>query len=288
MSDEDSSVSGAPLSRPRRRRIAFLCLTLIGVLLAVYSARRVLLLNVARVFLDHDAALAAQEKADGVAMVFGVRPPAWITPMKNLMNPIWQPIGATGVNYYTFAGPARALRSYSERSNPASPYYQAWVGGYVTKRQDGTLPADLTAWAKQVTELDQRSWLAAMGDPHPLADFSVPTALQKVVIDGHALQLWHGTMRSHSDLSDESAGALATLVGMPPRASWPAGTRSFHDLTLDGYFVCWSDTTRNVSVVIYAVAATAADRSAREHDETSHIQDELLRMVGAVRLDAVR
>ncbi len=288
MSDGDSCVSGAPRSNAWRKRIAFLCLALIGVLIAAYSARCVLLLNVARVVLDRDAALVAQEKADGVTMVFGARPSAWITPMKNLMNPIWQPIGATGVNYYTFAGPARVLRSYSERSNPTSPYYQAWVGGYVTKRQDGTLPADLPAWAKQVTELDQRSWLAAMGDRHPLADFSVPTVVQNVVIDGHALQLWHGTMRSHSDLSDHPEGALATLVGMPPKASWPAGTRSFHDLTLDGYFVCWSDSTHNVSVVIYAVAAIPAGQSARERDETRRIQDELLSMMRAVKLDSVR
>lgn len=288
MSHGDSSVSGAPRSNRWRRGIAFVCLALIGVLITAYSARRVLLLNVARIVLDRDAALVAQEKADGVAIVFGVRPSAWITPMKNLMNPIWQPIGATGVNYYTFAGPARVLRSYSERSNPTSPYYQAWVGGYVTKRQDGTLPADLPAWVKQVTELDQRSWLAAMGDPHPLADSSVPTAVQTVVIDGHALQLWHGTTRSHSDLSDHPEGALATMVGMPPRASWPAGTRSFHDLTLDGHFVCWSEPTRNVSVVIYAVAAMPAAQSAREHDETSRLQDELLSMMRGVKLDYAR
>ncbi len=288
MSPWNSSVSGAPHSNPWRLRIAFLCLALIGVLIAGYSARRVLLLNVARVVLDRDAALVAQEKEDGIAIVFGARPSAWITPMKNLMNPIWQPVGATGVNYYTFAGPAGVLRSYSERSNPTSPYYQAWVGGYITKRQDGTLPADLTAWAKQVTELDQRSWLAAMGDPHPLADFSVPTAVQRVVIDGHALQLWHGTMRSHSDLTDHPESPLATLVGMPPKASWPAGARSFHDLTLDGYFVCWSDSTRNVSVVIYAVATIPSAQSAGQPDETGRIQEELLSMMMVVKLDSVR
>lgn len=288
MSRADSSVPGVPRSHPWRRRIALLCLGLIGVLIAAYSARCVLLLNVARAALDRDAALVAQEKTDGVAIAFGLRPPAWITPMKNLMNSIWQPIGATGVNYYTFAGPARVFRSYSERSNPASPYYQAWVGGYVTRTQDRTVPARLPAWAKQVTELDQRSWLAAMGDPHPVADFSVPTAVQTVAIDGHALELWHGTMRSHSDLSDHPEGALATMVGMPPRASWPAGTSSFHDLTLDGYFVCWSDTTRDVSVVIYAVGAIPATQSARQLDATSRLHDELLSMMRGVTLESVQ
>ena len=99
-----------------------------------------------------------------------------------------------------------------------SPYYQAWVGAYVTKRHDGTLPQDLTKWAKQVTELDQRSWPAAMGDPQPLAESAAPTSVGKVVFDGRTLELWHGTMRSHSDLSETSDTPLATLVGMPPNA----------------------------------------------------------------------
>jgi hypothetical protein len=287
MSNADSSIAGAPRPHPWRRRIAVLCLALVGVLIAAFSARRALLLNAARVVLDRDAALVAQEQTDGVAIVFGVRSSAWITPMKNLMNAIWQPIGATGVNYYTFAGPAGVFRSYSERSNPSSPYYQAWVGGYITKKQDRTLPADLPAWAKDVTELDQRSWLAAMGDPHPVADFSAPTVVQAVVIDGNALQLWHGTMRSHSDLSDHPEGALATLIGMPSKASWPADIRPFHELILDGYFVCWSDSTRSASVVIYAVGATPATQTAREHHGTSRLQDELLSMMRGVKLESV-
>jgi hypothetical protein len=40
------------------------------------------------------------------------------------------------------------------------------------KRRDA-VPQDLPAWAKQVTELDQRSWLAAMGDP-ALAESEAP------------------------------------------------------------------------------------------------------------------
>jgi hypothetical protein len=258
-----------------------LLLILIG---AGYAMRGTLLLKVARVYLDRDPALIAQEKADGIVIVFAEPPTPWITPMKNLMNPVWQSIGADGVNYFTFAGPGNLFGAYSERSVPSSPYYQAWVGAYVTKRRDGTLPQDLPAWAKQVTELDQRSWLSAMGDPEPLAESSTPTRAGSVLIDGRDLELWHGTMRSHSDLSEKTDSPLATLVGMPSRSSWPSGTEPFHEVTLDGYFVCWRDTALQVSVVIYAVAAEPSGSAVATRRD---IKDELMRLMETATIQTV-
>ena len=258
------------------RRLGILSAVLLLVLGVGYVMRRSLLLDVARVLLDHDSELLAQERADGLQIVFAKPPPPWVAPLKNLMNPMWQTIGAEGVNYYTFAGPSNLLRSYSERSDPGSSYYQAWVGGYVTKLRDGTLPQGLTAWAKQVTELDQRSWLEAMGDPAPLAESAPPSSMGDIVVDGRTVELWHGAMRSHSDLNERADSPLAMLVGMPAKSSWPSATRSFHDVTLDGYFVCWSDATRRVSVVIYAVAAIPADQSTPSLGPHHDISDELL------------
>lgn len=270
------------------RRIAFLLAALLLIAVAGYLVRCSLLLSAARLLLERESDVLAQEKESTVAIAFATPPPPWIMPMKNAMNQIWQPLGADGVNYYTFAGPDNLFRSYSERSNPESPYYQAWVGGYVTKRHDKTLPEDLPAWAKQVTELDQRSWLAAMGDPHPLAISSVPTSEGHIVVDGRTLVLWHGSMRSHSDLNGKADTALAMLVGMPPTSSWPSGTRSFHEVTLDGYFVCWSDAARRISVVIYAVAATPVDAAPGKAASPKDIKVELLALMQTAKLDAVR
>ncbi len=274
-------------SRRWARRLGILSAALFLVLGAGYVIRRTLLLDVARVLLDRDTGLVAQEKADGLQILFAKPRPPWVTPLKNVMNPMWQSIGAEGVNYYTFAGPGNLLRSYSERSDPRSPYYQAWIGGYVTKRRDGTLPQDLPAWAKQVTELDQRSWLAAMGDPAPLAESASPSSVRSIVVDGRTVELWHGTMRSHSDLSESADTPLATLVGMPAKSSWPAATSSFHDVTLDGYFVCWSDVTRRVSIVIYAVAATPTDQSAPGFRPHNDISDELLGLMKTATVRSV-
>lgn len=152
------------------------------------------------------------------------------------------------------------------------------------------LPQDLPAWAKQVTELDQRSWLAAMGDPQPLAESAAPTSAGNVVVDGRTLELWHGTMRSHSDLSEKADSPLATLVGMPPKSSWPPGIRPFHDVTLDGYFVCWPNATRRVSIVVYAdaVAAFSPDQAASANASRRDISAELLTLMKTVTLETVR
>ncbi|HEY6515702.1 MAG TPA: hypothetical protein VIY50_06130 [Steroidobacteraceae bacterium] len=278
-------------SRPRtsflKLRWVFALLACVGVLTAVgYAARSTLLLAVARIVLNHDSELVAQERADVVAIAFPKPASLWVTPMKNQMNRIWDPIKANGVNYYMFAKPQTWFRSYSERTNPISPYYQAWVGGYVIKTRDGSLPADLETLAWQVTALDQRSWLSAMGDPHPIADASLATRVGDITIDSHRVPLWHGTMQSHSDLSAHPTGPLATLIGMPPKSLWPKGIDSFHNVSLDGYFACWSDSQLKISIVIYAVAADYVAQT-EERRNSGLINDDLLRLMKTAKLEAV-
>ena len=274
------------LLRPWLKWLLILLACLGIVAAAGYATRTTLLLNVARIYLDHESGLVAQEQADAVAIAFAKPTPAWSTPMKNQMNDIWEPIKANGVNYYMFAKPRNWFKRYSERSNPISPYYQAWVGGYVIKARDGSLPTDLESLAWQVTALDQRSWLAAMGDSNPIADSSPATRAGSITIDGHSLPLWHGTMRSHSDLSAHPAGPLATLIGMPSKSLWPPGLDSFHEVSLDGYFACWVDSLRQVSIVVYAVAANYQTQT-EEHHNSIRINDELLGLMKTATLKTV-
>ncbi len=286
-----SASSRFSVAKGWRRNVAFTLAILVLLLGAAYAMRCTLLLNIARVVLSRNAELLAQERKDGVTISFSSTPTTWVKPMKNLMNPIWLPIQTEGVNYFTFAAPANLLRSFSERSNPSSLYYQAWVGGYVTKRSDGSLPADLPMWASKVTALDQRSWLSAMGDPMPVADFGTAVAVGNIAVDHHDLQLWHGAMQSHSDLSDRPRGPLATLLGMPPKSTWPNGIRAFHDVTLDGYFVCWSDPKLKISVVIYAVAAVfeRAERASGVIDDNPQtIKNDLLNLMKSARVETVK
>jgi hypothetical protein len=270
------------------RRKAALIVTAIAFMAAfAYLARVTLMLNVARIALNRDAEVTRQEHTDTLAIVFSRPPPSWISPMKNQMNEIWDPIKANGVNYFMFAGPRTLFSTFSERTNPQSPYYQAWVGGYVIKRRDGSVPSDLQSWAWQVTTLDQRSWLSTMGDPRPLAESGSATKAGDIEIDGHRLPLWHGIMRSHSDLSDQPTGPLATLIGMPPKSSWKGGVDSFHDVTLEGYFVCWPEPVHHVSIVIYGVSASYAGPTPTTQRRSKLINDELLNLMKSAKLSSV-
>jgi hypothetical protein len=95
-------------------------------------------------------------------------------------------------------------------------------------------------------------------------------------------------MRSHSDLSEKADSPRATLVGMPPKSSWPPGIRPFHNVTLDGCFVCWPDATRRVSIVVYAVAALSPDQAASASASRRDIRGELLSLMKTAALEAVR
>jgi hypothetical protein len=95
-------------------------------------------------------------------------------------------------------------------------------------------------------------------------------------------------MRSHSDLSKTPVTPLATLIGMPAESLGPPGLGSFHDVTLDGYFVCWPDADRQVSIVVYAVAAIPTDRSTPVGASQRDIKDELLRLMKTATVEKVR
>jgi len=76
------------------------------------------------------------------------------------------------------------------------------------------------------------------------------------------------------------------LIGMPPKSLWPSGVDSFHDVSLNGYFACWVDSQRNVSVVVYAVAADYLAQD-QVHRNSARIDDELLELMKTAKLEAV-
>lgn len=285
MSQHSGSTSHAARKWGKRLVILALCIAIVAS--GAYVARRTLLLNVARIALNRDAELAKQEREDTVAVVFGPFSSAWVAPLKNDMNEIWETAKVRGVNYYTFAGPQSLLHSFSERSDPLSPYYQAWVGAYVIRGPDGSAPADPEALARELTTLDQRSWLEAMGDPHPLAELDVLKNTGTIPIDGRSWPLWHITYRSHADLSSDPRSQLARLVGMPSKSLWPAGLAAFHDVTLDGNLAWEIDAQRKVMVLVYEVSASYPGQPTLSDDTRHRLTDEMLRMMSSAKLHSV-
>lgn len=280
---------GSPACRGRnwRKRVGIALLAFVLAAAGAYSMRTMLTLNLARFALDRDSSMKLQEREDGIAILFATPPAPWISPLKNEMNEIWAPQQLRGVNYYTYAGPNSWFARFSERSNPRSPYYQAWVGGYVVKMPQTASPKDPETLIREVTALDQRSWLEATGDSHPLAEIGVVERAGEAVIDGQTWAMWHAIYRSHSDLSARPHTQLAQLLGMPPESSWPAGTTSFHNVTLEGYMASRVDADKHLAVVLYECLATPSSLTDVGAQSRQRAQDELLRLMESARLRTV-
>jgi hypothetical protein len=65
------------------------------------------------------------------------------------------------------------------------------------------------------------------------------------------------------------------------------GVEQFHDVRLSGYFACWVDSQRNVSIVVYAVAVDYLTPG-QEHRNSAKIDDELLELMKSAKLEAVQ
>ncbi len=269
------------------RRIAVVLLGLTVLALGAYLMRTTLMLHIAKLALDRDASMKAQELEDGVAIVFAPPPSPWFSPLKNEMNEIWSPAKLRGINYYTFAGPATWLASFSGRSDPRSPYYQAWVGGYVVKMPADAAPQDPETLIRELTTLDQRSWLDAMGDTKPMVQIDSVERAGQAVIDGSSWPLWHATYRSHSDLSARPQTQLAQLLGMPAESAWPAGVTSFHEVALEGYMATRVDTHRHVAIVLYECLASYPSQPGTSAQARERANDVLLQIMKSARLRTV-
>ena len=157
--------TGTPVRFRWRNRIAIILVSLAILAGATYMARCALLLNIARIVLNRDSELMAQERADSVAISFAVPPPAWISPMKNQMNNIWDPIKANGVNYYMFAGPANLVHTLQrtlESIIALLPGVGRWVRYQTTGRLSPCKPGDAGLAGDSA-----RSTFVAIGDGRP-------------------------------------------------------------------------------------------------------------------------
>lgn len=202
--------------------------------------------------------------------------PTPLVARENSMNDVWAPLGLRGVNYYVYGGPVRA-GSFSARSDPASPLYQAWVGAYVVEgghAQFANVRQSIGS-ARKLAELDQRSWLRAMGDPTPLGTTREPVTTDTITIAGTRRVLYRMDMESHSDLSTGTT-PLAKVLGMPPATEWRSMLAPFHPLILHTYFAIWRDDSRGAAIIVYAASAAFEPKSGPARDNGPAI-DALLR-----------
>lgn len=211
--------------------------------------------------------------------------PEWVTE-QNVMDPIWEPLGYKGVNYYAYGGPATG-HNFAARSDPDSSLYQAWFGVYVIAGGkaafgSGDRNRGCQAFAK-LAEYDQRSWLQAMGDPSPVAQSMASPHFSTTAIAGLRRSTCSFDMKSHSDLGTADT-PLAEHMGMPPSEKWKDQLLPFHDLTLHVVGAWWYDSRRDVSVIVYGASSAFTTKAGAARDNGPALDATLGRMMTQVRV----
>lgn len=217
---------------------------------------------------------------------FDSLPAGWLTKQLNAMDAIWEPLGARGVNYYSYGAPTQA-GSFASRSDPQSPLYQAWLGAYVVLGALDSTSADSAAaqqrWLVALAERDQRAWLEGMGDPAPLAQTVLPLRRSEMRVAGATRPLYEGEMRSHSDLS-KGGTPLSMAVGMPPELDWLMDVSPFHDVVLHVQGAVWYDRERHVTVIVYAASSQFRTKDGKLRDNGPRLDPILRAAMGRVRI----
>lgn len=234
-------------------------------------------------------ALSMQSAGAAARIDLGDVGPDWVV-QTNVMDEIWVPLKLKGVNYFAY-GAAVKPNTFAARSDASSPLYQAWFGVYAINGGKEVFAKGIKSqefdWFSKFAELDQVSWLGAMGDPRPNAKWIQHSNPQTIYIDGEARTLYMATMLSDSDISESSdhLTGLAKSIGMPQElASGPVPVKPFHRLTVKGLYSFWYDSKRDMVFVVYAVASVFKDSTGHLHDNYPRLSKQFREMMQKVKV----
>ena len=224
--------------------------------------------------------------AEHVRVSFDPLPDGSVTE-QNVMDPIWEPLGYKGVNYYAYGRPVSG-KNFAARSDPNSSLYQAWLGAYVIAGGKGAFGSgeketQCSAFAK-LAEYDQQSWLGAMGDPRPLAESSAQRHFLTVPVDGSDRTACSFDMITHSDLSSMTT-PLATHMGTAPAKEWHEQLAAFHEVGLHVVGAWWYDPQRDFTVIVYSASSEFKNRAGLVKDNDPAIATSLRQTMMRTKLE---
>lgn len=216
---------------------------------------------------------------------FGKLPDGWVS-ASNVMDEVWSLAGFHGVNYYAYGGPPSPSTTAS-RMDIRSPLYEAWFGVYVIANPKTVTPKNTTAntdTAVKLADMDQRSWLAAMGDPQPLGLVKVELhRADTILIDGANRVLYTYKGKSHSDVGS-AVTPLRQSLGPMNDESWKSKVPSFHELELRGQFAFWADNNRHLTIIVYSAAPVFTTNDGQKIDLFPDLEKQFLAMMQNIRI----
>jgi hypothetical protein len=215
----------------------------------------------------------------------------WINPPNTVnMAPYWGAFGLQdqGTNYYTSGAPV-APSLYWERFNPESPLYQAWFGCYVvsdfpfaSEWSKPNLTSDdipnTIANVQQLVTIDQFVWLAAYGDPSPLALIDPNSVFVLPAGDGYFLL--YATMATHSDVGSPTG----IYPWHPPYSAHSDEVAAFAPVTYAAVARFKYFPSPDRLVVVYASSAAWATLDGTRHFTPPMVAAQQLEMVYSTTL----
>jgi len=210
---------------------------------------------------------------------------AWYpSPFSIDMSDYWKEAGIPfgGMNYYLLTTPA-AGNSWSERFNPDSKYFQAWVGVYTVSDSNGVVygiqSGELDAQAIVLLAVaDQTHWLeefAGITSPIVKVDDTVPLTKEATTIDGSPGWKVTCRLKTQSDTGDynQESGLPSFLV--VPKAAWESRIASNQEISLDICLYVWHSDQYGELNVSYYNSTSFADLSGNAVDTKPAVFGEL-------------
>ncbi len=212
-------------------------------------------------------------------------PASWSGTVNSIdMEAYWNEAGIPfgGMNYFLLPMPAGG-NAWSERFNPDSKYFQAWIGIYTVSDsnratyglQDGEL--DENAIAK-LGIVDQTHWLMEFSQiPSPIVklDDAYPITKEGATIDG--CDGWKVTCRlttpADTGIDNMQAGMPPLLV--VPKSAWETRIASYQPISLDVCLYVWHSAENGELNVIYYNSARFTDLDGNTVDTKAAVSDEL-------------
>ncbi len=217
------------------------------------------------------------------------------------MTPVWRKFGieATGINYFIIGAINDGV---SSRYDYNSPYYQAWLGGYVVKFKKNR------KWSAadhfHLGTADQKQWLSVYGDPNPFVKFDKILSTKTVTIGGFKGNMYEANGWSNSDVGDckkslsfpimLSGFANIFMISNPklhlsyknfiPKTD--NNLQPYQKIYLKG-FVFITDLGNNVKAVLYVNGAEFKDKNGEIHDSFRNIKRELLDLISGIQIAKV-
>ena len=239
----------------------------------------------------------------GLHLLFTRIPAGWIPGLHPAdLTPAWRRAGlpVEGVGYSTLGSIGDGAQT-SNRFWPTSPYYQAWLGGYLIQTPAGFgWSADTGLEVERLLEaavVDQRTWLTNYGCREPRVSIQPGSfrVLEETTHQDYSAWLVQGTLQSQSDVGAgnrygdgyfyyrtyELMFARFSGMRLPPLSTlppvWPLA--SYHALELDCLWLFVRVGSYDRWARLYACGARWAGR-----DYFAILRDEALSTIKQTRI----